>query len=94
MIRSRLQTSLGRTIALNALVSPKHKRGRALRFVGHMGNLHIQVFVDFGAVNFLNPSLTTPISLRINNSCIEPVAVANGHLCYTKGPAYNAFVNL
>lgn len=66
-----------------------------MHLVGHVDTLPIQVFVDSCAdLNFLNPSLATRLDLRINSSCIEPIVVANGRLCYTKGIAYNVSVNL
>lgn len=80
-------------IPLNVLVSPKRTRGRAMRLLGSIGTCHILVFVDSGTdLNFLNPAIATSLSLDIDLSMVEPVAVANGRLCYTKGVARNVSI--
>ena len=66
-----------------------------MRLVRYIGTLPIRVFVDSGAdLNFLNPSVALRMGLRIDRSMVEPVAVANGGICYTQGIVYNFTVTL
>lgn len=80
-------------ITINSLESPKRICGRVMRLLGHIGDLPIRAFADSGAdLNFLNPSVTTRMGLRIDHSLIEHVTVANDRLCYTTSFALNVSV--
>lgn len=82
-------------ITLNVLVSLKRTRSRAMRLLGHIVTLLIRVFVDSRAnLKFLNPTIVTRLGLLIDCSHIEPIAVANGRIYYTKRLAYNVSVQL
>lgn len=61
-----------------------------MHLVGYIDNLPIQVFVDSSVdLNFLNPSVAMHLSLHIDRSLVDLIAIANDGLYYTIGLTYN-----